>query len=101
MAGNSRAMVKERLERYLKKDGNGVRKTILQIFLNGGSHTTGEIYEALAGNGFNMSNRSVSAMVGLMNSRIGILSININTRHNTYAMKEDYADVVKGVIENY
>lgn len=101
MASNSRARAKGRLERYLKKDKNGIRKTILQIFLSGGSYTTGEIYETLAGNNFNISGRGISAMVGLMNSRIGILSVNMSSKHNIYTIKENYRDVVKDVIENY
>jgi len=40
-------------------------------------------------------------MVGLMNTRLGILSINVTGDHNVYSLKETYKNIVGSVLENY
>lgn len=40
-------------------------------------------------------------MVGLMNMRLGILSIDVTGDHNIYSLKEGYRKVVASVLENY
>ena len=74
---------------------------MLNLFLTGGKFTTGEVYEFLNKDNFEVSYRGVSAMVGLMNTRLGILSINVTGDHNVYSLKDSYKTVVCSVLENY
>lgn len=93
--------VKERLIKYLSRDDTGIRKVVLRLFLDGGKFTTGNVYEHLHKTDFDVSYRGVSAMVGLMNTRLGILSIDVTGDHNIYLLKEDYRDIVGLVLDNY
>ena len=92
--------VKERLVKYLGRDDTGIRKEILKMFLNGGKFTTNDAFEYLKKTEFTISYRGVSAMVGLMNTRVGVLSINVTGDRNIYSLKKDYEDVVRYVLEN-
>ncbi len=40
-------------------------------------------------------------MVGLMNTRLGILSIDVSGDHNIYSLKDDHKSVVKFILDNY
>ena len=93
--------VRARLIKYLGRDDTGIRKVVLKLFLEGGRYTTGDIYEFLHKKDFDVSYRGVSAMVGLMNTRLGILSIDVTGDHNIYLLKDDYRSVVDSVLENY
>lgn len=93
--------VRARLVKYLGRDDTGIRKVVLKLFLEGGTFTTGDVYEHLQESDFDVSYRGVSAMVGLMNTRLGILSIDVTGDHNIYSLKEDYKDIVRSVLENY
>lgn len=93
--------VKERLIKYLSRDDTGIRKVVLRLFLDGEKFTTGNVYEHLHKTDFDVSYRGVSAMVGLMNTRLGILSIDVTGDHNIYLLKEDYRDIVGSVLDNY
>lgn len=91
--------VKERVMKYLSRDETNIRKTVLNLFLNGSKFTTIDIYYYLINREFHVSYRGVSAMVGLMNTRLGILSINITGNHNIYSIKENYKDTIKYLLE--
>lgn len=93
--------VRVRLIKYLGRDDTGIRKVVLNMFLGGNIFTTEDVFEYLKKTDFDVSYRGVSAMVGLMNTRLGILSINVTGDHNIYSLKEDYKDVVRSVLENY
>ena len=90
--------VKERLEKYLSRDENGMRKIVLNLFITGNKFTTGDVYRHLEQESFEVSYRGVSAMVGLMNTRLGILSINVTGEHNIYSLKDDYKSVVETIL---
>ncbi len=93
-------MVRERLTKYLSRDTTGVRRRVLEIFLNGGKYTTVEIYNILREEGFTMNYRGVSAMVGLMNTRLGILRIDVSGNHNLYSLKETHRNILKNILES-
>jgi Fe2+ or Zn2+ uptake regulation protein len=93
--------IQERLRNYLKRDGVGIRKAVLKLFLSDGSYTTEDVYTYLEKEGFEVSYRGVSAMVGLMNTRLGILSIDVSGDHNIYSLKNDHKAVVRLVLDNY
>lgn len=90
--------VKSRLYKYLSKDKMGIRKYLLNFFIQTKSCTTVEIYDLLIKQGFNINYRAVSAMVGHMHSRLGILSFSWTNDHNVYTIKEDYLDLIKTVM---
>ena len=98
MAGNMDERVKIRLIKFLLKDKLGVRKFLLKLFLQAKSCTTGEAYDYLLKQGFNVNYRGVSAMVGQMHSRLGILRVYSINKRNVYTLKENYLDIVKMVL---
>lgn len=93
--------IQERLRNYLKRDGIGIRKAVLRLFLSDTSYTTEDIFTFLEREGFDVSYRGVSAMVGLMNTRLGILSIDVSGDHNVYSLKNDHKVIVQSVLDNY
>lgn len=94
-------LIKERLIKYLRRDETNLRKTVLKLFLIGDTYTTNDIYNNLIDQGFDVNYRGVSAMVGLMNTRLGILRIDVTREHNHYSLKEDFSDIVKSVLDNF
>jgi hypothetical protein len=80
------------------KDKKGIRKSLLNLFLQAKSCTTVEIYDILVKQGFNVNYRAVSSMVGQMHSRLGILTFYLTNEHNVYSLKTDYLDIVKTVL---
>jgi hypothetical protein len=98
MAGNMNERVKIRLIKFLLKDKLGIRKYLLKLFLQAKSCTTGEVYDYLIKQGFNVNYRGVSAMVGQMHSRLGILRVYSANKRNVYTLKENYLNVVKMVL---
>ena len=40
-------------------------------------------------------------MAGPMNTRLGILSIDVSGDHNIYSLKDDHKSVVKSVLDNF
>lgn len=93
--------VKERLIKYLRKDETNLRKTVLQMFLVGEIYTTNDIYNNLVQQGFDLNYRGVSAMVGLMNTRLGILRVDVTREHNHYSLKDDFKEIVQIVLDNF
>ena len=89
---------KTRLIKFLLKDKMGIRISLVWLFLQTKSCTTVEIYDFLIKQGFNVNYRAVSAMVGQMHSRLGILRVNLTNEHNIYSLKEDYLDIVKMIL---
>ncbi len=90
--------VEDRLKHYLERDGLGVRRAVLELFLQKHIFTTEEVYQHLKNSGFTVSYRGVSAMVGLMNTRLGIFSIDVTKNHNVYSLKDSYKDVVQSLL---
>lgn len=90
--------IRNRLIKFLLKDRFGVRKTLLELFIRTKSYTSFEIYDYLIKQGFKVNYRGVSAMVGQMHSRLGILRIYLTQEHNIYSLKEDHWDIVSLVL---
>lgn len=93
--------LKTRVTKYLMRDETGIRRSVLKLFLTSKPYTTQEVFDALALEGFGVNYRGVSAMVGLMNTRLGILRIDVKGDHNVYSMKLEYKNSVKQVMDNY
>ena len=90
--------VENRLKDYLERDGQGVRRAVLELFLEKHIFTTEEVYQHLRDGGYDVSYRGVSAMVGLMNTRLGIFRIDVTKNHNVYSLKDSYKDVVRSLL---
>ena len=90
--------VENRLKNYLERDGQGVRRAVLELFLEKHIFTTEEVYQHLRDGGYDVSYRGVSAMVGLMNTRLGIFRIDVTKNHNVYSLKDSYKDVVRSLL---
>jgi len=101
MVGNIDQKIKDRLIKFLLKDKIGIRKSLLCLFSGAKSFTTVEIYDYLLKQGFNVNYRAVSAMVGQMHSRLGILRFCWAKGHNVYSLKEDYLSIVKMVLPTF
>ncbi|MDJ1423726.1 MAG: DUF2551 domain-containing protein [Candidatus Methanoperedens sp.] len=99
MEGNEK--IKTRLTKYLMRDETGIRKSVLKLFLNSKPYTTQEIFDFLIKEGFDVNYRGVSAMVGLMNTRLGILRVDVKGDHNIYSLKNEYKNAVKATMDNY
>ncbi len=93
--------LKTRLIKYLKKDETGLRKSILKFFLNGTSFTTQDVFDLLIKDGFDVNYRGISATVGLMNTRLGILRVDVKGDRNLYTLKDEYKNTLKNIMANY
>jgi arginine repressor len=93
--------IKTRLTKYLKKDETGIRKSILKFFLNGTPFTTQDVFDLLKTEGFDVNYRGISATVGLMNTRLGILRVDVKGDRNLYTLKEEYKTALKTIMANY
>lgn len=90
--------VENRLKTYLERDGSGVRRAVLELFLQKHIFTTEEVYLRLKESGYTVSYRGVSAMVGLMNTRLGIFRIDVTKNRNVYSLKDSYEGVVRSLL---
>ena len=92
--------IEERVRKYLERDKDGIRKELLRVFLEGRKFTTDEIHKRLVEKGYNINVKGVSAMVGLISSRLGILKTELGEK-NRYHLKEEYADIVKRILDEF
>ncbi|WOF16061.1 DUF2551 domain-containing protein [Methanoplanus sp. FWC-SCC4] len=91
--------IEKRLKNYLSRDKNGIRRTLLNIFVKAKSLTIAETHKRLADK-FEVSYQSVASMVGIIASRIGIFHV-IKSKDNDqtcYKLKDQYADLVERAV---
>ncbi len=99
--GKENDAIKTRLTKYLMRDETGIRKSVLKLFLEEKPYTTQNVFDLLKQQGFDVNYRGISAMVGLMNTRLGILRIDVRGDHNVYSLKDEYKNSVKATMDNY
>ena len=92
--------IEKRLRKYLERDRSGIRKTLIGILLDGNKYTTEELHRKLSENGFELNPRGVSAMVGLMSARLGILKVEMGEK-NRYYLKREYEELVTSILKEY
>jgi len=92
--------IEYRLRRYLERDKKGIRKELLKLLLDNKKYTTDEIYQKLKDKDLDLKARGVSAMVGLMSARLGILKMELGEK-NKYYLKEEYADLVRSILKEF
>jgi len=91
--------VEKRVRKYLERDKNGLRRELLRILLEGKKFTTSDLHGILTEKGYSISPRGVSAMVGLISARLGILKTELGEK-NRYYLKEEYAELVRKIVEH-
>jgi len=91
--------IEARLKGYLSRDRDGIRHELLSLFVKGKSLTIPQIYENLQAR-FSISYHSIASMVGTIASRIGILRVRRNAEgtNTIYELKDQYVDVVAGIL---
>lgn len=97
MADSIRSKIRKRLEKYLELDKDGVRHTVLRILLRVKSTTSEKMYKLLRRRKFNVSLKSVAAMLGTISSKLGILRARKDSYKSAvvYTVKEQYIAMVK------
>ncbi len=99
-AGHSPPM-EERLRAYLKEDEGGIRLAMMSILLDADECTTRDLHKLLTDNGFDRPYRGVCAMLGAMNSKLGVLTTTTRSRSRTYNIKPSCRELICYVMENY
>ena len=101
LTGKENDALKTRLAKYLARDETGIRKSVLKLFLDEKPYTTQNVFDLLKEQGFDVNYRGISAMVGLMNTRLGVLRIDVKGDHNVYSLKDEYKNSIKATMDNY
>lgn len=92
-------LVLVRIKDYLSRDKDGRRRAVLEMFLENGPYETKDIDDRLREKNFDVKNKGTPAMVGLMGSKTGILSVDVTGDHNMYSIKEKYKHLVKEALK--
>lgn len=94
-------IVEQRLRSWLAGDEEGIRHAMLHIFLSNNDLSIQEIYDHLSLS-FKTSYHSVSGMIGIVSSRIGILTGTRSDQHRCrfYRLREKHMPVVRRIISS-
>jgi hypothetical protein len=92
-------IVELRLRSWLSTDEKGIRHAVIGILLSQGDLTIQDIYDQLSGS-FPISYHSVAGMIGIISSRIGILT---GTRDlargcRLYTLRAKHVPVVRRIL---
>lgn len=92
-------IIKERLEKYLELDTEGIRNYLLNIFLEIKEATVDTIHKILSKK-YDVSHNMVASMVGYVHSKLGILRAHKESYKTptVYTLREDYVELVKSVL---
>jgi hypothetical protein len=95
-------IVEERLRSWLAGDDEGIRYAMLRIFLSHNDLSIQEIYEKLSLS-FSTSYHSVSGMIGIVSSRVGILAGTRSDRDRCriYRLREKHTPIVRQIISSH
>ncbi len=91
-------VIEARLKTYLSRDKTGIRREVLNLFLNIKPMTIAEIVAELQKR-FSVTFHAIASMIGIIASRIGILKATRNTDGVTsYVLKEKYVNIVVRIV---
>ena len=99
--GSLKEKIKERLEKYLELDTNGIRLYILTILLEMKKATVDTIHTKISKK-YEVSHNVIASMVGYIYSKLGILR-GYKESYKTpmvYSLKEEYIELVESVLNN-
>jgi hypothetical protein len=94
--------ITKRLEVYLKTDAKGIRRVVLHAFVKLKKLTADTLHRILVERNFAITLKQVTAMLGVIHSKLGILHAHKNSYDSKYeySIKEKYADMVQWSLSN-
>ena len=94
--------ITKRLEEYLKTDFKGIRRVVLRAFIHLKKMTADTLHRILVERNFAITLKQVTAMLGVIHSKLGILHAHKNTYDSKYeySIKEKYSDLVQWALSN-
>ncbi|KAF5425115.1 MAG: Protein of unknown function (DUF2551) [Candidatus Methanomarinus sp.] len=98
--GLLRQKIKQRLEKYLELDVNGIRNKILNVFISLKKATVDKIYSILSKE-YDVSQNVVASMIGYIHSKLGILRAHKESYKTPieYSLNENYSDLVQSALK--
>ncbi|WP_424359312.1 DUF2551 domain-containing protein [Methanocella sp. MCL-LM] len=94
--------ITKRLDEYLKTDVNGIRRTVLHAFVKLKRLTADTLHRILIERNFAITLKQVTAMLGVIHSKLGILHAHKNSydAKYEYSLKDKYAGIVEWTLAN-
>lgn len=94
--------ITKRLYDYLATDVKGVRRIVLQAFVKMKRLTADTLHRMLIERDITITLKQVTAMLGVIHSKLGILHAHKNSydAKYEYSIKEKYADIVERALYN-
>jgi hypothetical protein len=89
--------ITKRLHEYLATDAQGIRRIVLQVFMKMKSLTADMLHRILMERGYSITLKQVTAMLGVIHSKLGILHAHKNSYDSKYeySLKEKYEGIVQ------
>jgi len=89
--------INKRLHEYLATDVQGIRRIVLQVFIKMKSLTADTLHRILMERGYSITLKQVTAMLGVIHSKLGILHAHKNSYDSKYeySLKEKYEGIVQ------
>jgi hypothetical protein len=89
--------ITKRLQQYLATDVQGIRRIVLQAFVKMKNLTADTLHRILVERDFNITLKQVTAMLGVIHSKLGILHAHKNTydAKYEYSLKDKYCNIVE------
>jgi predicted transcriptional regulator len=96
-----RSRIKDRLNKFIELDVNGLRSYVLSVFLSVKKSTVDELHQAITKK-YDVSRSAVASMVGYIHSKLGILRSHKESYKTpiVYSLKEEYADLLKAELKS-
>jgi hypothetical protein len=94
--------ITKRLYDYLQTDTQGIRRVVLQAFVKMKRLTADTLHRILVERNFTITLKQVTAMLGVIHSKLGILHAHKNSydAKYEYSIKEKYSDMVERALYN-
>lgn len=94
--------ITKRLYDYLSTDVNGIRRVALQAFVKLKRMTADTLHRILIERKFMITLKQVTAMLGVIHSKLGILHAHKNSydAKYEYSLRDKYAEIVERALVN-
>jgi hypothetical protein len=94
--------ITKRLYDYLATDSSGIRRIVLQAFIKLKRLTADTLHRMLTERNFVITLKQVTAMLGVIHSKLGILHAHKNSydAKYEYSLKDKYAEMVERALNN-
>jgi len=71
---------------------------VLKSFVHNGKLTTGQVIAELRAQDIEVSPQSIYSMVGMLASRMGVLKVSMDRKRRSYAVREEYLELLRSVL---